>query len=87
MSPIDESKPIKASDIVREPDIVYNFINYYIMLVDTSITGSYKNLIEAINLLAERGWETVSLSRDSSGNMNALCRREYRKRKTEDPFR
>jgi hypothetical protein len=81
---MDESKPIKASEIVNDPDMIYRLVNYYVMVKDTSIGGSFKNLIEAMNLFAERGWEVVALTHgDSSGNMHALCKNPHAKSKFE----
>lgn len=69
-----DDKPISASEIVKNPDIVYQFTNYYILIKDTSMMARYKSLIEAINLMVERGWETESITNDGGGTMYALCR-------------
>lgn len=69
-----DDKPISAGDIVKNPELVYQFTNYYILIRDTSMMATYRNLIEAINLMAERGWETVSIAGGDGGNMFALCR-------------
>jgi hypothetical protein len=78
-----DDKPIAATEVVKDPALVYQLGNAYIMLRDTSVMGTYKNMIEAINLLAERGWETVSISLDGAGSMYALCRDTNFKRKNE----
>ena len=39
------------------------------------------NMIEAINIFGDYGWETVSMSVDSSSNMLALVRNTNYKRK------
>ena len=80
---MDETKPIKASDVVNEPDMIYRLVNFYVLVKDNSMTGSFKNMIEAINLFAERGWEVVALTHDSSGNMHALCKNPHAKSKFE----
>lgn len=72
-----DDKPISASDIVKNPEIVYQFTNYYVLIKDTSVMATYKNLIEAVNLMAEYGWEAVSIGGDASGNMFALCRNTH----------
>jgi hypothetical protein len=79
---MDETKPMSCTEIVNDPDQVFRCTNAYIMLHDMSIMGSFKNMIEAINLLARRGWETVSISTDN-GTMYALCRNTHFKDKNE----
>jgi hypothetical protein len=79
---MDEAKPLSSTEIVKDPDSVFRFTNAYIMLHDTSIMGSYKNMIEAMNLLAVRGWETLSIAVDN-GTMYALCRNTHFKHKNE----
>lgn len=78
-----EDKPIRATDIVNDPDIIDELTNQYVLIRDSSIMGSYKNLIAAINILGDYGWETVSLSGDANSNMFALCRNPYYKRKND----
>lgn len=78
-----DEKPISASDIVKNPDITYQFTNCYILVKDTSILATYKNLIEAVNILAEHGWETVGIANDGSGNMYAMCRNTHYKFKNQ----
>jgi hypothetical protein len=78
-----DEKPISASDVVKDPNIVFEWMNQYVLLRDSSMTGTYKNLIEAINLLAERDWEALSIGGDASGYLFALCRNTKYKRKNE----
>lgn len=80
----DESKPIKAADIVKQPEAVTSLLQEYVMIRDMSMFGGYTNLIAAINIMANYGWETVSMAGDSTtGNMYALCRNTHFKRKNE----
>jgi hypothetical protein len=80
----DESKPISASDIVDDPGLITTFVSEYVIIKDTSLMGTYKNLIEAINLFGEYGWETVSMTNDNaSGGVMALVRNTRFKRKRE----
>lgn len=76
-----DEKPIKAADLVKNPELIYEFQNEYIMLKDTSILGQYKNLIDAINILSEYGWESLGLASDGGGSMYTLCRNIHYKRK------
>lgn len=78
-----DEKPISAVDVVKDPDIIFTWANQYILLSDTSITGTFKNLIEAINLMGDKGWEALSIGGDASGRLFALCRNTHYKRKNE----
>ncbi len=77
----DESKPVTAKDIVNDPQIIMGFMSEYVMIKDTSMMSSFKNMIEAINIFGELGWETVSMSIDASSTMFALIRNTNYKRK------
>lgn len=81
MGRFNEDEPINARDYVADPDSCYAWSNYFVVLRDMSITGKFRNLILAINLLAERGWETVSIGGDSNQYMFALVRNTHAKRK------
>ena len=70
----DDTKPISAGDIVKEPQIILGFLNQYVLVRDMSPMFNYKNLIEAINILGEYGWESLSIAADNSGYMYALVR-------------
>lgn len=80
---MDGTTPISAKDIVHDPDIVLNLEGPYILVRDSSMAGTYKNLIEALNILFELGWESQGLSNDGGGTMYALCRNLRAKRKNE----
>lgn len=71
---MDETKPMGATEFVEDPDLVYSLINEYVLIRDMSVRSTYVNLIEAINLFSERGWDTVSLTMDNGGFMYALLR-------------
>ncbi|GAB5493904.1 MAG: hypothetical protein Phog2KO_41190 [Phototrophicaceae bacterium] len=77
----DETKPITAKEIVNDPSLIMGFVSEYIMLKDTSMMTTYKNMIEAINIFGDYGWETVSMSVDASNNMLVLVRNTNYKRK------
>ncbi len=73
---IDASKPIKASELLNELDILHDIPQNYILVNDFSIGGTFIKLIEAINVLDEHGWEVVSISNAPDGmTMYALARR------------
>ena len=75
-----DQTPIDASKVIEDPTLLDTADNLYVLVKNTSVMGTYKDLIEAINVLAERGWETISISADS-GTMYALCRSPHFKRK------
>jgi hypothetical protein len=77
----DDSKPINAGDIVKEPQMILGFVNQYILVRDMSPMSNYKNLIEAINILGDYGWESVGLAGDAGGYMYALVRNTHYKLK------
>ena len=80
----DESKPISATEIVDDPGLISTFLNEYVIIKDTSLMGTYKNLIEAINLFGEFGWEAVSMTNDNAtGGVMALMRNTRFKRKND----
>ena len=79
MARFDQS-PIEASKILEDPTLLDTAENLYVVLRNSSMLGTFKDLIEAINILAERGWETVSISAEST-TMYALCRSPHFKRK------
>lgn len=77
----DETKPITAKEIVEDPNLILGLVSEYIMIKDTSMMTTYKNMIEAINIFGDYGWETVSISVDSNNNMLTLVRNTNYKRK------
>lgn len=77
----DETKPVTAKDIVNDPQLIMGFMSEYVMIKDSSMLSSFKNMIEAINIFGEFGWETVSMSIDTSNRMFALIRNTNYNRK------
>jgi hypothetical protein len=72
---IDPKKAIVASKVIKNPDFFLNPLPTYILLINDEGNPGQQNLIEAINLLADMGWEVVSTSMDSMNRMYALMRR------------
>jgi hypothetical protein len=79
----DESKAIPAADIVKEPEAIPGLLEQYVLLRDTSLMGNYTNTIQAINLLADYGWEFMQFTNDTGGTMYTLMRNTQYKRKNE----
>ncbi len=71
---MDSSTPIKAADIVKNPDEVDLLTDSYIIIFDTSWGGTFRNMLKAINILARIGWEIKSIAH-SQGVMYALAQR------------
>ena len=57
---IDDSKTINARDITSEPDEVFTITRPYIFVRDESITGRFNELIEALTILKDAGWNAVN---------------------------
>ena len=57
---LDETKAIKAKDIVDDPDSVYGLMRSHILVGDSSANATFSNLMDAINILADAGWEVIN---------------------------
>ena len=70
---------IQASHILENPDMMDQFSGPYAMIIDGSFLSglgvpTHGKMVDALNVLAARGWETVSICNDR-GTMFALLRR------------
>jgi hypothetical protein len=79
---MDETKTIKASDIVSESDQIHFLQNMYILITDTSLNMTFTNFIAAVNILAEAGWE-IGNPTISTNYIFAMCKNPHAKRKNE----
>lgn len=77
---IDDSKSIKAQQILDNPDSIYSLERAYIMLTDTSMTMSFSNLMEAINLMHDAGWEVNTMSTYGSYMFVLMKNLNYKKK-------
>ncbi len=75
--PLDESKIIKAGDIVKSAEDIRYFLQPIIMITDIS-TG-FADYIAAVNLLIDDGWRVEPMSQP--GYMLAVCHNPRYKRK------
>jgi hypothetical protein len=71
---------LQASQILENPSIVDDCPSPYVLMIDGSFLSglgipTHKKLVEAINILDGRGWETVSICNDR-GTMFALLKRK-----------
>lgn len=58
---LDESKAVKAKDIVDDPESVYGLMRSHILISDTSVNSTYSNLMDAIEIMVEAEWEVINL--------------------------
>lgn len=71
---------LKAADILNNPGVVDELPGPYAMIIDGSFLSglgipTHTRLVEALNILDGRGWETVSICNDR-GTMFALLKRK-----------
>ncbi|MEM9954725.1 MAG: hypothetical protein AAF846_24165 [Chloroflexota bacterium] len=59
---LDETKTIKAKDVVNNSDSVYGLMQPYILISDDSITGRFDNLLQALAILKDAGWDALQMS-------------------------
>ena len=78
---LDETKIIKASDLVKNAEEIRFFLQPTIMISDTSANMTFTNFITAVNLLIEDGWRVEPMSQP--GYMFALCHNPRYKRKNQ----
>lgn len=77
---LDDGKAIAAKDIVNQPDDVFRLNRAYIMLLDTSMSNTFSNMVDAINVLHDAGWEVESMA-SYSYTMHVIMRNTNYKRK------
>lgn len=80
---MDETRTINVGELLKNSQEIYSLTGPYILLKDSSMLGGFRNLIEAVNLLAEFGWEAVGIANDGSGGMFAMMHNTQYKRKNE----
>jgi hypothetical protein len=76
---LDETKAIKAKDIVDDPESVYGLMRSHIIIHDTSVNATFSNLLDAINIMYDAGWIVVNMT--YSTNMFVLMNNPNYKRK------
>ena len=77
---IDETKAIKAQQILDDPEAVYSLNRAYIMLTDTSMTMSFSSLMEAVNILHDAGWEVSNMTSYGSYMFVMMKNLHYKKK-------
>lgn len=72
--------PLKASDILENPQVMQQLPGPYAMIIDGSFLSglgipTHARLVDALNLLDSIGWDTISICNDR-GTMFALLKRK-----------
>ena len=67
--PLDETKMIKAGDLVKASEEIRYFLQPVILITD--ISSGFSDFIAAANLLIEDGWRIEPMAQP--GYMMALC--------------
>lgn len=59
----NESKPIKAKDIIENPNDVHGLVRAYVVVEDSApLTGQTKHYLDAIEIMFQAGWEIIDFS-------------------------
>jgi len=77
---LDEAKAIKAKDIVENPDDAYGLTRSHIIISDTSVGGSFSNMVDAINIMYDMGWEAINMTYDSSYMFTLMKNSNYKRK-------
>ncbi|MEO1166440.1 MAG: hypothetical protein AAFV98_21865 [Chloroflexota bacterium] len=77
---LDESKTIRAKEIVDNPDDVFGITFPYIIVTDTSMTGNYNNLTTAIRILTDANFDVVNFTSDNASLLVMMENLSYKKK-------
>ncbi|MEO1287894.1 MAG: hypothetical protein AAFV93_09000 [Chloroflexota bacterium] len=78
---LDETKTIKAKDIVEDPDAVYSLINAHVVLHDgVGFNGQFNHMMPAVEILFQAGWEVINFDTEA-GALYCFLRNTNAKRK------
>lgn len=77
---IQPKKPLKAAEVIQNPELIDQFSGPYAMIFDGSFLSglgipTHGRIVEALNVLDARGWQAVSIANDR-GTMFALVKRK-----------
>ena len=79
---LDDSKVIKAKEIVDNPQAVDTITRPYIMVTDTAYSGKFDKLIDALEILAHANFEVVNFTGDTT-TVLVMCKNLSFQRKNE----
>ena len=80
---LDETKAIKAKDIVDDPDSVYGLMRSHILISDSSNNVTFSNLMDSVEIMVEAGWDVVNTNY-SAPYMFVMMKNPNYKRKNRD---
>ena len=63
---IDETRVIPAKEIIEDPEAVRGFQRAYIMIIEADSVYRFKQLLEAMDIMALQGWELVQMDIETS---------------------
>jgi hypothetical protein len=78
---LDVTKAIKAKNIVDNPDDAYALNRSHIILSDQSVGATFSNMVDAINIMYDFGWEVVSSTTNTNSFMFVIMKNDNYKRK------
>jgi hypothetical protein len=77
---LDETKAIKAKDIVDDPDTVYGLMRSHALITDTSMSLTFSNLMDAIEIMVDAGWEVINFAYDSTYGFVMMKNPNYKRK-------
>ena len=77
---LDDSKAISAKDIVKDPEFVYGLNRAIVMVIDTSMNSTFSNMVDALNILYDAGWEVEAMTTENYV-MQVILKNTHYKRK------
>lgn len=77
---LNESKSINAKEINNDPDAVYGLSRPYVLIRDESITGSFSELMDALHVLKDAGWNAIQMSFTGTSMMVLVENTNYKRK-------
>ncbi|MGB7337532.1 MAG: hypothetical protein WBC91_01465 [Phototrophicaceae bacterium] len=77
---LDDSKSINAKDITKNPDDIFAMSRPYILVRDESITGSFSELMDALHILKDAGWNAIQMSFTGTSMMVLVENTNYKRK-------
>jgi hypothetical protein len=74
-----EKRWLTAKDFLKNPSILDSYLHKYVLLLDQSSLGvSYKNLLMAIEQMENQGWmlHNITYSGNARGMYALMCRKQ-----------
>jgi hypothetical protein len=77
---LDDSKAINAKDIVKDPEAAYGLHRAILIVTDNSMNSSFSNMVDALNILYDAGWDVVTMTTENYV-MQVILKNTHYKRK------